>query len=193
MLKFIRASLQEWRFLSNRSSDHDVSHIKQNYPIFSRCYKRPHVDIFICVAKKLNWNRGILNERTVYPRFSFRLKMEVNVSQSNVHCLCLENVYSLTLTCGIPRPWPWYTWVIHGTVRGARYLLGLMVVCYVTWLWHRPKWLVSLGRGLILRACLILAWYGWFYNVLLVICYALFSMHHCLHKEIWFCKCPQLN
>ena len=66
VLKFIRASWQEWRFLSNRSSDHDVSHIKQNYPISSRCYKRPHVDIFICVAKKLNWNRGILNERTVY-------------------------------------------------------------------------------------------------------------------------------
>ena len=40
-------------------------HVKQNYPILSRCYKRPHVDIFICVAKKLNWNRGILNERTV--------------------------------------------------------------------------------------------------------------------------------
>ena len=66
VLKFIRASWQEWRFLSNRSSDHDVSHIKQNYPISSRCYKRPHVDIFICVAKKLNWNRGILNERTVH-------------------------------------------------------------------------------------------------------------------------------
>ena len=67
VLKFIRASLQEWRFLNNRSSDHDVSHIKQNYPIFSRCYKRPLVDIFICVAKKLNWNRGILNDHPVYP------------------------------------------------------------------------------------------------------------------------------
>ena len=65
VLKFIRASWQEWRFLSNRSSDHDVSHIKQNYPISSRCYKRPHVDIFICVAKKLNWNRGILNDHPV--------------------------------------------------------------------------------------------------------------------------------
>ena len=72
VLKFIRASWQEWPFLSNRSSDHDVSHIKQNYPISSRCYKRPHVDIFICVAKKLNWNRGILNERPVYRSIWYR-------------------------------------------------------------------------------------------------------------------------
>ena len=74
VLKFIRASLQEWRFLSNRSSDHDVSHIKQNYPISSRCYKRPHVDIFICVAKKLNWNRGILNDHPVYLVFESEVK-----------------------------------------------------------------------------------------------------------------------
>ena len=84
VLKFIRASWQEWRFLSNRSSDHDVSHIKQNHSISSMCYKRPHVDIFICVAKKLNWNRGILNERPVY-LFLFLLKL------NHLAILCRNN------------------------------------------------------------------------------------------------------
>ena len=78
VLKFIRASLQEWRFLSNRSSDHDVSHIKQNYPISSRCYKRLHVEIFICVAKKLNWNRGLLNDLYIIHMLHGPLNLKIN-------------------------------------------------------------------------------------------------------------------
>ena len=43
-----------------------ISYTKQNIPISSKCCKRPHVDIFICMTRKRVGNRGILNERPVY-------------------------------------------------------------------------------------------------------------------------------